>query len=132
VTERGLLDSNLFIHALYRRDPLYRQAREIVERLETGADQGWIDPLVVHELLYTLEHLHLMATRQERHTFARALVTMPGAACEHRDWLLEALDRWSTADVSFVDAWLWAQARQRRLPICTSNARHFRGVRQSF
>jgi predicted nucleic acid-binding protein len=132
MTDLGLLDSNVFIHALHRRDPLRVRAQAIIAGLETGMDQGWLDPLVVHELLYTLSHLRLFATPQELYAYVRSIILMTGIECEHKDWLLDSLERWHAAPVSFVDAWLWVQARQRRQPVCTVNGRDFPGVRISF
>jgi predicted nucleic acid-binding protein len=132
MTNLGLLDSNVFIHALHRRDPYRVRAQAVIAGLERGTDQGWLDPLAVHELLYTLDHLRLFSSRQELYTYLRSIILMTGVECEHRDWLLDSLERWHQAAVSFVDAWLWVQARERRQPVCTVNERDFPGVRMSF
>jgi hypothetical protein len=43
-----------------------------------------------------------------------------------------ALDRWAVHGVSFADAWLFAQAMASGQPVCTVNARDFKGVVNTF
>jgi predicted nucleic-acid-binding protein len=129
VADLGLLDTNILIHSLRKDDPLSGACRDILLALQDNRSQAIVDVLVIHESLYVLEALGLMPQRQNRATYLRSVLAMPGVACEHKDIVLAALTRWSAGSMSFVDAWLWTRARDNRWPVCTTNRRDFVGVR---
>jgi predicted nucleic acid-binding protein len=67
IRDLGWIDANIFIHALFRNDPFYRRSRAIIDVLEAGEAECWIDPLVVHELTYVLLRQSQFASRDEVH-----------------------------------------------------------------
>jgi predicted nucleic acid-binding protein len=128
----GWLDTNLFVHALYRGDPEYRKCAEIIGGLQDGSVTGWIDRLVVHELTYVLKRLPQFPSMSEVHGYVRNILLAEGIRADDKSALLEALARWAAQEVGFVDAWLAVQALRRNMPVCSVNNRHFPDVENMF
>jgi predicted nucleic acid-binding protein len=128
----GWLDTNLFVHALFPRDPHHARCRVILEALERGTGEGWLDPLVVHELSYVLGRLPAFPDRAAIHTYLRTVLLMDAVQADDKPGLLEALARWATGRVSLVDAWLAVVANRRGLPVCSVNRRDFPDVVNTF
>ena len=57
VLQLGLLDTNLFIHPLFVRDPHAARCQALIAAIERGDAAGWIDVTVVHELTYALRRV---------------------------------------------------------------------------
>lgn len=128
----GWLDTNIFVHASYRRDPLFARCRAIMESLQSGEAVGWIDPLVIHELTYVLQRQAQFPTKRDAYQFIRDIVVSDGVHVVEQGDAMAALARWATQGVSFVDAWLYVTAQRKRMPVCSANRRDFVGVRNTF
>lgn len=74
----GWLDTNLFVHALFPRDPHYVRCQAIFDALESGAAEGWIEPMVVHELTYVLGRLPSLRDRTAVHEYLRTVLSKDG------------------------------------------------------
>jgi predicted nucleic acid-binding protein len=131
VRNLGFVDTNIIIHALRRGNPLAPPCQSILDGLEDGTYHGILDVFVVYEALHLLERLGFMPDRPTRAAYLRAIITLPSVTVPDQAAVLIALERWEHSDVSFVDAWLWARARATRNPVCTTNRKHFDGVRLS-
>jgi predicted nucleic-acid-binding protein len=128
----GYLDTNIFVHSLYPNDRHYLRCREIIAALESGAAQGWIDRIVVYELTFILARGKRFPDRPALTEYVRSIITMGGVRVEDEELLITALDRWANQGVSFADAWLFVQAMASGQPICTVNARDFKGAVNTF
>ena len=128
----GYLDTNIFVHNLYPNDRHYLRCREIIAALESGAAQGWIDRTVIYELTFILARGRRFPDRSALAEYVRSIITMVGVRVEDEVLLITALDRWAVHGVSFADAWLFVQAMADGQPVCTVNARDFKGVVNTF
>ncbi len=138
----GLLDTGLFIHALFADDPHAPRCAAILEALEREEAEAWLDVTVLHETTYALRVVPGFTRagaggrpeldRAAVHAYLRPLLLLRGLRADDREALVAALDRWATTDVAFVDAWLATLARRRHLPVCSVNARDFPDVPNSF
>src|SRR5688572_1224877 len=123
----GLLDTNVFIHAL-SRDALSAECRTFLDRLKQGLERANLDPLVVHELTYALPRVHQHMSRSDVATHILGVLAWPGIVGE-KQLLREAIDRWDqTPSLGFVDAYRAARASQEGVSIYTKNVREL--VRQ--
>lgn len=131
----GLLDTGVFIHPLFTHDRLAPRCTAILEALERGEAEAWVDVTVVHETAYALRVApgferaagggRREIDRQAVQAYLRPLFLLPGIRADDREALVAALDRWASLGVAFVDAWLTTVAIRRRLPVCSPNAAHF-------
>ena len=128
----GWLDTNVFVHNLFDNDPLAPRCREIVDALEAGTAEGWIDITVVHELTYALSRFSQFPSRQAVHDYVETILLRDNVHADDMEMLLDTLARWLTAGGSFVDVWLAIRAQRRGLPVCSANRRHFPGVENTF
>ena len=86
----GWLDTNLFVHALFPRDPHHARCRAIVRALEEGRAEGWLDPLVVHELSYVLSRLgQRFPTRTAIEEYLRGILLINAIHADDKAGLLE-------------------------------------------
>lgn len=124
--DEGLLDTNVFVHAL-ARDQQSAECRRFLDLLKQGLLQAYLEPLVVHELTYTLPRVHRAMSRADVVVHLRGVVAWPGGVGE-KDLLREALDRWDQPPgLGFVDAYLAARATRDGVLVYTKNAREFVG-----
>ena len=128
----GYLDTNLFVHALFPRDPQHPRCQAIVTALGQGTVEGWIDPLVIHELTYVLLRLRPFPDRAAVEVYLRDLLRYPGVQAPQRPLLLAALSRWASRGGGFVDAWLATLALTDGQPVCSANVRDFPDVDNTF
>lgn len=128
----GYLDTNLFVHALFPNDAQYPRCQAILTALGQGEAEGWLDPLVIHELTYVLLNLRRFPDRTAVEVYLRDLLRAPGVRAPQRALLLAALARWAGRGGGFVDAWLATLALAEGQPVCTANARDFPDVRNTF
>jgi hypothetical protein len=116
--------------------------RRLLEALERGEAEAWVDVTVVHETTRALRVVPGFArptvgkrTELDRgavHAYLRPLLLLAGIRADDREALVAALDRWATTGVAFVDAWLTTVAIRRRLPVCSPNTADFADVANTF
>lgn len=129
----GWLDTNVFVHVLYRGDREHARCLSIVEALADGRAEGWFSPLIAHELTYTLGRKPGFPTRAAIATYLGSILAYPGVLVEDKISLVDALGRWAASStVGFVDAYLAVLAERNSLPICSANARDFSATPNSY
>lgn len=128
----GYLDTNLFVHALFPRDPQYARCRAILTALGQGTAEGRLEPTVVHELTYVLLKLGRFPDRAAVEVYLRSILGAPGIHAPERNLLLAALSRWASRGGGFVDSWLATRALTEGQPVCSANVRDFPDVRNTF
>ncbi len=128
----GYLDTNPFVHALFPQDPHYPRCRVLITELNGGNAEGWLDPLVIHELTYVLLRLPHFPDRTAVEVYPQDILRAPGVRAPQRALLLAALARWAGRGGGFVDAWLATQALADGQPVCSANVRDFPDVPNAF
>jgi predicted nucleic acid-binding protein len=122
----GLVDTNVFIHAL-RGDDRSHECREFLKLLRTGERRVRLEPYVVHELTFVIGRVLKHMTRDDAVAYIREVVDWPGIDCE-RELILGALIRWQRPGIAFADALLATQALLSDTVVFTVNAKHFADV----
>jgi predicted nucleic acid-binding protein len=131
--ELGWLDTNVFVHALYANDKPHKRSIEILDALADGSAQGWLDPIVVHELTYLFTNgVGQFQGREDSRDFLLDIVRTPAIHAADKDVLIGAIMHWSRSTIDFADAWLSVLSRHRALPVCSANRRDFIGVPNTF
>lgn len=130
----GRLDANLFIHPLFEHDPHRGRCEEILRTLQRGGAEGWVHPVTVHELAYAPLRVRPDALRHRSDVLAYLgpVLALETVHVPGKDAVLAALHRWATGGGRFADALLTALAEAEGLPVCSVNARHFPGVRNTY
>lgn len=130
----GWLDTTIFIHVLFKNDIHQSRCDEILESLESGKGEAWIDPIVIHELTYVLPRA-LPAVFNDRKKIADYLLsflTLDTLHAHRKEILITSIQYWSTSNVAFADARLTTLAESDNLPVCTVNQRDFPRVRNTY
>lgn len=122
----GLIDTNVFIHAL-RGDDRSQECREFLKLLRTGERRVRLEPYVVHELTFVIGRVLKQMSREETVAYIREVIEWPGIDCD-RELLLGALIRWQRPGIAFADALLATQARLSDTVVFTVNTKHFADV----
>jgi predicted nucleic acid-binding protein len=118
----GLLDTNIFIHSL-TSDARSAECRAFLAALERGSQRAWLDPLVLHELSYSLRHYLKQATKEEIADYLLGALSWTGVRGD-KDLMGDAVQRWrSMSGLAFVDAYLSALAVRHGTPVYTMNVR---------
>jgi predicted nucleic acid-binding protein len=122
----GLLDTNVFLHAV-TTDRHAEECSAFLTALQRGMRQAWLDPLVLHELSYSIRHYRKQMTRDEVAEYLLGILDWPGIQGD-KDIMVEVVQRWQRAEqVGFVDAYLATLATRGDLPVFTKNVRDLAG-----
>ena len=125
IEQLGWLDTNLFVHILFAGDPHRERCQALLYALREGRAEGWIDPVVVHELTYVLSRQRQFANRGSISRYVLGILRVDHIHADDKAGLVEAVELWAQGRIGFADAWLTMRARRRRMPICTVNAGDF-------
>lgn len=119
----GLLDTNVIIHAHQVTDDNSNECLAFLEALERGDVRARLEPVVAHELTYTLPRVIRQFTRATVAQYLATILKWPGITGE-KGVLLDAVERWqSTPGLAFIDAYLAATAVTNSMPVFTKNVR---------
>jgi predicted nucleic acid-binding protein len=122
----GLLDTNVFVHALLHDDHSH-ECQRFLTRVQTGEIRARLEPLVVHELTYMLPRV---IKQMDRSAVADLLVGILGweGIQADRSLLMAAINRLRNGSgLGFVDAYLCAAAELEQRSVYTKNLRDFAG-----
>ncbi len=120
----GLLDANVFIHAL-TGDAFGAECGRFLALVRAGDIDAYLDPLVVHELTYTIGRVIRTMSTSDIVAYLLEVLSWTGIQGE-KDVLREALDRWDrTPGLAFVDSYLTVRALRRTVPVSSKNVREF-------
>lgn len=133
VRQLGWLDANFFIHPLFEHDPHRPRCEELLRMLRRGEAEAWVHPVTVHELTYALPRVRpdTMRRRDDVLAYLGPILVLDAVHVPDKDAVLLALRRWASGGGRFADALLAALAEERGMPVCSVNARHFPGVRNT-
>jgi predicted nucleic acid-binding protein len=121
----GFLDSNIVIHA-FARDTRSEECRQLLTAIREGAVAAILDPLVVHEITYSLPRYMKQISRTEVADHLQSLLLARGVLGD-KPVISEALNLWrDNPGAGFVDCYLAVRASERSLPVFTMNVRHLR------
>jgi predicted nucleic acid-binding protein len=132
VIDYGYIDTNIFLHALFDNDPHAPRCRAILRAIEQGDARATLTFAVMHELSYRLDRTVGMRARADRAAFLLGLVHYRGMRVPESGVVRQTLDRWERSGVSFVDAYLYSCCRRENRPVCSVNARDFKGTQNSY
>jgi predicted nucleic acid-binding protein len=122
----GLLDTNVFVHA-YANDSQTAECRGFLLALRDGRVRARLEPLVLHELSYSLPRYVKQMTRGQLANYFLAILEWDSIEGE-KALMVDAVERWrDNPGLGFVDAYLAAIATTRRCPVFTKNVRDLVG-----
>jgi predicted nucleic acid-binding protein len=131
MTELRLIDTNLIIRYVVRdHDAHARAADRIFDDLATGRIRLGVLPEVLAESVFVLESFYQRA-RADIARVLSVLITSAGIEIIDGAVYLDALERYKTSALHFVDCVIAAQAVARDVAVATFDAgfRKFRDVR---
>ena len=96
-----------------------------MERLEAGTERAEILESVVAEAVWTLESFYKVPRAEIAERLA-AILNFHGVLVAKKGVLVNALARFGSTSVDFVDCLLAAQAQQRNLTVYSFDAKDFR------
>ncbi|MDA8345606.1 MAG: PIN domain-containing protein [Thermaerobacter sp.] len=120
--DAGWLDTNVFIHPL-TQDNNSTECAVLLGRLATGNATGRIDPVVVHELTYTLTSRFGYTPTTAANYIKRILAWESIETVGDKETLISALSLWEQHGISFADALLAARAKTDGTWVCTENTK---------
>ena len=123
----GLIDTNVFIHAL-KRDQNSQECLEFLSLVRSGERRVRLELYVVHELTFVISRVLKQMTIPETADYIREVIEWPGIDCD-RELLLGALARWQQRPgIAFVDAALATQAQLNDTIVFSINSKDFADV----
>lgn len=124
-SNRGVLDTNVVVHSL-TNDEHSEECRLFLQQVQLGNRIVILEPMVVHELTYTLPRYVKQMTREDVADFLQSLIELPGVVGDlYR--LAAAIDRWSKhPGTGFVDCYLAERSVELGAHVFTKNVGHFR------
>ena len=125
----GWLDANLFIHPLHT-DEHSEACRRILNSIQRGDSEGWLDPVTLHELSYVLLRF-FHGDRGKVLSYLLPVIAIDGIKMHDKICALETLKRWEQG-LSFGDARIATIAKRTGFPVCTVNARDFAGLENTY
>lgn len=129
----GWLDTTIFCHVLFENDPHQGPCQRILEALENGQGEGWLDPIVIHELTYVLPRCNpSFRDRQQVFQYVVHFLLLDGIHTTNKEILIEMMRLWAETGLGFADARLTTLASADGLPVCSVNGDDFRGVENSY
>jgi predicted nucleic acid-binding protein len=121
----GLIDTNVFIHAL-THDSQAEECLRFLDALAAGELQAQLEPLVLHELSYAVRHYRKGMSRPEIAEYLLAVLAWQGVLAD-KGLLVKVVERWRDHPaLAFVDAYLATLAATQRCPVYTKNASELR------
>jgi uncharacterized protein len=100
-----LLDTNVLLRYLARDDEKKAaQSLALLQRLERGEEKAVISPLVVFEVVFTLQKRYHVPREQIRDSL-RDILSLRGLQLVGKGLYVRALDIYATKSVSFADAY---------------------------
>ena len=120
--ERRLLDSNLIVRHLVQD---HEQHSKIAGRLFEASDRGLLTlvivPVVLAECVFVLESVY-QRTRAEIADNLTLLIGSPGIELQDRDICIDALKRYRSCKMHFIDCTLAAAAALETIPVASLDA----------
>jgi len=126
-SERIFADTNLFLRLLTNDVP--EQVDAFVDLLKKAADgefQFVINPLVIAEIVWTLESYY-QQPKSRIQAQILAILNTPGLDVADSDLVLQAIHGYVEKNVDFIDAFnaAWMQ-QQGIISVCTFDEKHFK------
>src|SRR5688572_13500180 len=91
----GLLDTNIFIHAM-THDAQSEECRRFLLALEEGRVEAWLDPLVLHELSYVIRTYLKQSSRESIARYLLVVLQWQGILGD-KDLMVNTVERWRQA-----------------------------------
>ena len=112
---RYLLDTNVIIRFLSNEPTAHlERAKKLLARAEMGECELILTPWILAEVVYTALSFY-KADRLTTIGFLRKLVNAHGIVVQEKAMILDALNRFASKSVSFIDAMLASQAAAMKI-----------------
>ena len=99
------LDTNVLLRYLLRDDERKaEQALALLQRLEKGEEKAVISPLVIFEVVFTLQKRYRVPREQMRDSL-KDILSLRGLQLPGKSLYGRALDIYATKNISFADAY---------------------------
>jgi len=124
---RAFVDTNLFLRYLLNDIPQQADAvEEILREAAEGKVEPWTNPMVIAEIVWTLQSYYELP-RDEIRDKVLMILSTPGLYVEDGDLVAEAVVLFAEKGVDFIDAYnaCWARDRGVR-DVYTFDRRHYR------
>ncbi|MBI2848590.1 MAG: PIN domain-containing protein [Chloroflexi bacterium] len=109
------LDTNILIRYLTKDDPAKAQeALTLLTRVERGEEKVVISPMVVFEVVFTLQRRYRVPRELIRESL-QDIVSLRGIELANKQLFRSALDLYARHAISFADAYNSAYMQSRRL-----------------
>lgn len=109
------IDTNVLIRYLTRDDPgKAQQALKLLTRVERGEEKVAISPMVIFEVVFTLQRQYHVPKEQIRESLGDIL-SLRGVEIPNKQLFRRALDLYAQRPISFADAYNAAYMRSRKL-----------------
>jgi predicted nucleic-acid-binding protein len=119
VTERRLVDTNLIVRYLVQDDDKQaRVAGKLFEACDRGDTVIVVLPVVLAECVFVLDSFYKQ-TRADIASALERLISSPGVEIDEVMVHLDALKRYKTSKIHFVDCLLAATAAAESMPVAT-------------
>ena len=116
---RYIVDTNILLRFLIGDSPTQSAAaHKLIARANAGEIVLEVSPVIVAETLYTMLSFY-RAERKSATEQLSLLLQQHGIDLHDSNAVLAALKRLQTSNVGFADAFLAAQASERRLPVAS-------------
>jgi predicted nucleic acid-binding protein len=121
-----LIDTNVILRYLVGDVPVQAgRSAALMERLEAGAERAELLESVVAETVWTLESFYRVPRPEIAERLA-AILNFRGVRAARKGVLVNALARFGSTSIDFVDCLLAAQAQQKNLTVYSFDAKDFR------
>lgn len=124
--ESSWLDTKVILRFLQKDDPnLFQAVEPLFLRVEQGELVVFIHPLIVAELVWTLESFYEYPRRKIAEVLEQ-LVEAQGVEVPEKEIIIDALQDYEVKNVDFIDAYLVHYAAHREpFTIYTLDKKHF-------
>ena len=111
------VDTNIVLRFLLRDDEnLFTQAKELFSRGERGEIKIYLDDLVVAETVWTLSSFYKQ-TKADIFSRLYTLISQKWVNSSRKRIVLESLKLFNTSNLSYIDCWLLAVCRHKKLEL---------------
>ncbi|GJL65803.1 MAG: hypothetical protein NPIRA05_07740 [Nitrospirales bacterium] len=127
-----LIDTNVLLRYLIGDNPPHAEkATFLLERVEEGSQEIEIPPVIVAEMIWTLEKFYEVP----RNTIAQKIITIfcfKGVRGPEKNIILTALRSYASTKIDFVDCYLASRANEQNLLVYTFDKKDFSRLNASW
>lgn len=117
------LDANIVLRFLVQDDPiLFTKAKKYFVDAALGKHSIYLDSVTVAEIIWVLSSFYRYNRTEISQKLLR-IVERPWLASDRRDLIIEALNFYSTHNLSYIDCWLYCLSHNKNYSLVTFDAK---------